>query len=386
MELSRIRLPGYGAILSDRPERQAEFATPANPPRHERSAGGFATSTALRPPARGQGRPSRDGAGGRPQARTRRAPGHRRGGASNRMKRIGLPGTDERLPAIGQGTWRMGESRRARTREVDALRLGLSLGLTLIDTAAVYGAGEAESIVGDAIADCREQVFVVTKVWPSHASAAALLASARASLRRLRTDRVDALLLHWPTRSVPLAETLGALAELRRSGLARHIGVSNFDRRWLERARAALPAGERLAIDQVPYSLGNRRAEIAVLPQARSDGQLVMAYSPLDRGRAARGDTCLEAIARRHDASPAQVALAWLIAGDGVVAIPKATRPDHVRANAAAADLLLTDEERQSIAAAHPPSGATDRLPILPPYAAFFRFAEAGLRLRHLRR
>lgn len=302
------------------------------------------------------------------------------------MKRIGLPGTDERLPAIGQGTWRMGESRRARTREVDALRLGLSLGLTLIDTAAVYGAGEAESIVGDAIADCREQVFVVTKVWPSHASAAALLASARASLRRLRTDRVDALLLHWPTRSVPLAETLGALAELRRSGLARHIGVSNFDRRWLERARAALPAGERLAIDQVPYSLGNRRAEIAVLPQARSDGQLVMAYSPLDRGRAARGDTCLEAIARRHDASPAQVALAWLIAGDGVVAIPKATRPDHVRANAAAADLLLTDEERQSIAAAHPPSGATDRLPILPPYAAFFRFAEAGLRLRHLRR
>jgi diketogulonate reductase-like aldo/keto reductase len=259
-------------------------------------------------------------------------------------------------PRIGQGTWGMGESRADRTREVEALRLGIALGLTLIDTAEFYAAGRAEAVVGDAVHDCRTSVVLVTKLWPSHAGRRDVWPAVRASLRRLRTDYLDMVLLHWPTRSVPLAETLAAFAELRAAGVVQAFGVSNFDLAWLERAAAALPPGERLACNQVRYSLRDRRAERAVLPYARRHGQVVMAYSPLGHGRLAAwpGFPQLARIAARRGVSPHQVALAWVADQPGVVAIPKAVQPAHVRDNAAAASLVLTPAERDAVAAAFP--------------------------------
>jgi diketogulonate reductase-like aldo/keto reductase len=274
------------------------------------------------------------------------------------VRRIAIPGSQARLPVIGQGTWRMGESRRERAREVEALRLGISLGMTLIDTAEMYGWGGAESVVGEAIRDCRDQVFVVTKVWPSHAGRRDAVASVRASLRRLGTDCVDAVLLHWPTRSVPLSETLRAFAELRAAGAVRHLGVSNMDGDWLAEAEAALPAGERLALHQVPYSLAERAAERDALPHARANGQVVMAYSPLGKGRLTSWPAypALREVAARRGVSPAQAALAWVVSRGGVVAIPKAVDPEHVRENAAAGSLELTPDEARALEAALGPA------------------------------
>jgi diketogulonate reductase-like aldo/keto reductase len=281
----------------------------------------------------------------------------------------------ERLPAIGQGTWGFGASRRDRHREVEALRLGFSLGMTLVDTAEVYAAGESESVVGEAIRDCREQVFVVTKVWPSHAQRDDVLISVHESLQRLRTDYIDLVLLHWPTRSVRLQETMAALNNLRTQGLIRRVGVSNFDADWLRRAVAASEPGAAPVVDQVPYSLIDRRAEAQVLPACRAGGQVVMAYSPFGhRGVDAwTRSNVLAAVARERGVSPSQVALNWLICQPGVVPIPKAARPEHVRDNAAAAAWRLTANEVARLGAAFPPRAGS--IPKLPQKNWFFELA-----------
>jgi aryl-alcohol dehydrogenase-like predicted oxidoreductase len=204
----------------------------------------------------------------------------------------------------------------------------------------------------------------------------------RGSLRRLRTDYLDAVLLHWPTRAVPLATTLGAFARLAAQGVIRCFGVSNFDVPWLEAAEAALPPGARVALHQVSYSLCDRRPEARVLPFAAARGQVVMAYSPLCRGRLPAGGGALEEVARARGVSPATVALAFLVSRPGVVAIPKAVRPEHVRANAAAGDLVLTPEELARLEAAFP-RGDRTALDTLPTSGWFFRLAWATIRVWH---
>lgn len=269
------------------------------------------------------------------------------------MRYLALPdGTS--LAAVGQGTWHMGEDRRRRTREVEALRLGIALGMTLIDTAEMYADGEAERIVGDAVRDVREQVFIVSKVWPSHADRAGVYAACRGSLKRLGIDRLDGYLLHWPARGVPLEETMAAFADLVRDGLTRFVGVSNFPLDWQTRARELLGPAVPLRFNQVPYSLGDRRIERTLLPACQTQGITVMAYAPLRRLPTPR--TALQAVADRRGATPEQVALAWCLSRPGVVAIPKAVDPDHVRQNAAAADLQLDGDELAALDQAYPPA------------------------------
>jgi len=303
------------------------------------------------------------------------------------MRQVTLVGAARTLPVIGQGTWGMGEARARRPAEVEALRLGISLGMTLIDTAQFYGAGGAEEVVGEAIADCRDQVFVITKLWPSNAGYAPALAAVRASLARLRLERVDALLLHWPVAPALLAGTLRAFAELQASGAVGFVGVSNFDARWLRAAGRAAPPDLRLAFNQVPYALANRRVEHAVLPFAQAHEQVLMAYGPLGHGRLPswRGYPALKALAATRGATPHQLALAFVTSRPGVVAIPKASSPAHVRSNAAAGDLALTPDEVTGLEAAFP--RGSDAAQWVPPASpTLFRLVLAVERLRLRRR
>ena len=245
------------------------------------------------------------------------------------------------VPVIGQGTWRMGESRRETARDAEALRLGIELGMTHIDTAEMYGDGSAERVVGEAIRGRRERVWVATKVWPSHASYAGTLKACEASLRRLGTDYVDLYLLHWPGQH-PIAETMRAMAELVRIGLARFVGVSNFDATQMRQAQAAL-GGVPLACNQVPYHFGNRAVEAEVLPWCEARGIAVVGYSPLS-GLGGRRSTVAR-VAERHGRTARQVALNFLTRRAPLFTIPKASDPAHVRENAAALDFTLTAEE-----------------------------------------
>lgn len=256
------------------------------------------------------------------------------------------------LPVLGQGTWNMGRSPVDRAAEVTALRLGLDLGMTVIDTAEMYADGGAEAVVGEAIAGRRERVFLVSKVLPQHASRRGTLQAAERSLRRLRTDCIDLYLLHWEGPH-PLADTLAAFGDLRQAGKIRHYGVSNFDLALLDRCRE-LPGGDAVFCNQVLYNLARRGIERRLLPACRRHGILLQAYSPLEQGRL-RAVPALAAVARRHGTDPMQVALAWTVRGDGVMAIPKSSHPDHVRANAAAADLRLTDQDLAELERAFPP-------------------------------
>ncbi len=287
------------------------------------------------------------------------------------------------LPVIGQGTWFMGDRRAQRAAEIDALRLGISLGMTLINTAEYYGAGGAEELIADAIADCRENVFVVTKIWPSHASASDVEATIRASCRRMRMPYVDMALLHWPTRSVPLAETVQGLRAARKAGLVRHIGVSNFDGAWLERLRASEQTTGELCANEVPYSLANRGIEHEILPEAEAHHRIVLAYSPLAHGRYAGWDQKpgLRAAADAHGASPLQIALAWTVQRTGVVALPKAVSPAHVRANAQAGDIVLSEDEMSSIDRDFPRMARPYR-PLLPANMALHRLALGAARMQ----
>lgn len=257
----------------------------------------------------------------------------------------------EPVPTCGLGTWMMGESEKKRAQEVAAIGLGLDLGMTLIDTAEMYGDGEAESIVGDAIGGRRDGLFIVSKVLPENASRKGTIAACERSLKRLRTDRIDLYLLHW-RGSTPLSHTLEAFADLQRTGKIRHWGVSNFDTDDMEEL-VALPGGDRCAVNQVLYNLKRRRIEYDLVPFCRARQIPIMAYSPIEQGRLL-GASVLQMVAGGHGATPAQVALAWLLAQDGTIVIPKAAKPEHVRDNIAALDLTLTAEDFADLDRAFP--------------------------------
>jgi diketogulonate reductase-like aldo/keto reductase len=245
------------------------------------------------------------------------------------------------VPALGQGTWMMGEVPARRTDEIAALREGLTLGMTLIDTAEMYGEGEAERLVGEAIAGRRDQAFLVSKAYPHNASAPRLRQSCEASLKRLGTDRLDLYLLHW-RGYVPLAETVEAMERLIEAGLIARWGVSNLDTHDMDELIAA--GGQACATDQILYNLSRRGPELDLFPWLACRSMPVMAYSPVEQGRLLSHRMLLD-IAQRHGASPAQVALAWLLRQPRILPIPKAASVNHVRDNRAAADLVLTHED-----------------------------------------
>ncbi|KTT71291.1 aldo/keto reductase [Sphingomonas sanguinis] len=252
------------------------------------------------------------------------------------MKTIRLPdGTT--VPALGQGTWMMAEDRRVRSEEIAALRDGIDLGLTLIDTAEMYADGESERLVGEAIQGKRDRVFLVSKAYPQNASHDRLPRACEASLERLGTDRLDLYLLHW-RGNVPLGETVVAMERLVEAGKILRWGVSNLDADDMEELVAS--GGEACATDQILYNLTRRGPEQDLLPWLAEHGIPTMAYSPVEQGRLV-GHAGLCSLADELGATPAQLALAWLLARDNVIAIPKAGRVTHVRDNRAAADLTL---------------------------------------------
>jgi diketogulonate reductase-like aldo/keto reductase len=267
------------------------------------------------------------------------------------MRSLALPSGD-RIPVLGQGTWRLGEIRARRDQEIAALRRGLEVGMNLIDTAEMYADGAAETLVGEAIAGRRDEVFLVSKVLPHHATRERTLQACRGSLRRLNTDRLDLYLLHWRGH-VPLAETVEAFIGLQADGLIRNWGVSNFDVADMDEL-AALPGGQGAATDQVLYNLSRRAPEFELFPLCEERGIPVMAYSPIEQGRIL-GNPVLRDIATRHDASPAQIALAWVLRRDNVCAIPRSSRPEHAYENRAALDIALARDDLVALDAEFPP-------------------------------
>ncbi len=256
------------------------------------------------------------------------------------------------VPVLGQGTWNMGEDANRRRDEIDALRCGLDHGMTLIDTAEMYGDGAAEELVGKAMRGRRDEVFLVSKVLPQNASRRGTIAACEQSLERLGTDRIDLYLLHW-RGAYPLAGTVAAFDELLRAGKIRQWGVSNLDLSDMTEL-AALPGGAAVATDQVLYNLMRRGIEYDLLPWCAQHAIPVMAYSPLEQNRVLDAPALLE-IAKRHGATPAQVALAWVLRHDGVIAIPKAGTPAHVEQNRAALDIVLSAQDLAALDRAFPP-------------------------------
>ena len=258
----------------------------------------------------------------------------------------------EVVPVLGQGTWHMAEVAHRRSEEISALRSGIELGLTLIDTAEMYADGGAEELVGEAIEGRRDDVVLVSKVLPQNATRRGTVAACERSLQRLRTDRIDLYLLHW-RESVPLRETLAGFRELVESGKIRYWGVSNFDLSDMEEL-LALPGGMGVASDQVLYNLTRRGIEYDLLPWCMQRKIPIMAYSPIEQGRLLRNAE-MRRVAERHDATPAQIALAWVLRRDHVIAIPKAGTAAHVRENRAALDLHLLEQDLASLDRAFPP-------------------------------
>ena len=261
------------------------------------------------------------------------------------------------VPVIGQGTWQIADRGAQAKRSVESLRLGIELGLNHIDTAEMYGDGRAEEVVGQAIAGLkREKLFIVSKVLPQNASYRGTMRACEASLRRLHIDYLDVYLLHWQSR-FPIEETMGALEELVDQGKIRALGVSNFDVEDLEEARSALRR-HPIACNQVLYHLQDRAMEARLLAYCASHHIALVAYSPLGQGdfpspRSQHGKV-LARVAERHQATPQQVALAFLTREPRTFAIPKASNPAHVRENAAAGDLALKPEDIAEIDAAFP--------------------------------
>jgi diketogulonate reductase-like aldo/keto reductase len=273
---------------------------------------------------------------------------------------ISLPG-GETVMALGQGTWHMGESAGRRKQEVAALRLGLELGLSLIDTAEMYANGVAEEIVGEAFAGRRDDIFIVSKVLPENATRRGTVAACERSLKRLKTDRIDLYLLHW-RGSPPLADTLAAFATLMNDGKIRHWGVSNFDAD--DMAELWSLGGDAVATNQVLYNLTRRGIEHDLVPACRKRHVPIMAYSPIEQGRLLR-HRALKEIGDRHGATPAQVALAWLLQQDGTIVIPKSSNDAHVRENRAAASVKLTAADLAALDAAFPPPKGPHTLEML---------------------
>ena len=260
--------------------------------------------------------------------------------------------TGEKVPVLGLGTWRMGERKSERAAEVAAIKLGLELGIRLIDTAEMYGEGVAEEIVGEAMGGQRNEIYLVSKVYPHNASRKGAIAACERSLKRLRTDRLDLYLLHW-RGSHPLAETVEAFETLKKAGKIRSWGVSNLDASDLDEL-AGVPNGGNCISDQVLYHLGSRGIEWQLLPKCQKAKIMVMAYSPLGQGPLLR-KPALGKVASKHGCDPAAVALAWVLRHPGMITIPKATQPEHVRANLRALDLELDAEDLAALDAAFPP-------------------------------
>lgn len=270
------------------------------------------------------------------------------------MRQVRLP-CGESVPVLGQGTWNLGDAPARRQEEITALRRGLDLGLALVDTAEMYGNGRSEKLVGEAIAGRRDEVFLVSKVFPQNASHRLMPRSCEASLRRLGVETIDLYLLHWPG-GVPLAETVDAFENLQRAGKIRHWGVSNFDTDGMQ-ALWKLPGGDRAQANQVLYNLGERGIEWDLAPWQRRRGVPVMAYSPFDQGRLLRKRPLAD-FARRHGMTASQVAIAWLLAQDGVIAIPKTGTHARLQENAAALAHPLTGEQLRELDALYaPPDG-----------------------------
>lgn len=267
------------------------------------------------------------------------------------MKTIRLP-SGEQVPALGMGTWNIGDRRASRAEEIATLQLGLDLGLRLIDTAEMYGEGASESLIGEAIKGRRDEVFLVSKVYPHNASRKGTVAACERSLRRLLTDRIDLYLLHW-RGNVPLAETLEAFLTLQAAGKIRHFGVSNFDTADMQEIMA-LPGAEALATNQVLYNLTRRGVEWDLRPWCRKQGIPLMAYSPIEQARLLENRRLLS-FAQEHGITPAQAALGWLLAQDEVIVIPKTGRRDRLRENIAALDCRLSAAQLAELDQLFPP-------------------------------
>jgi diketogulonate reductase-like aldo/keto reductase len=277
------------------------------------------------------------------------------------MKTVALSDS-AKVPALGLGTWGMGDRSTRGADIVAALRLGLDLGMTLIDTAEMYGDGGAEEIVGEAVKGRREKVFIVSKVYPHNAGWKKIVAACDRSLKRLGTDRLDLYLLHW-RGDVPLLETVEGFEALHAAGKIRRWGVSNFDVADLEELWL-LPGGKACATNQVLYNLSRRGIEPALMPWCREHRVPIMAYSPIEQGKLL-GKPALQEIAAARHVTTAQVALAWLLRQEGVIVIPKAADPGHVRDNRAALDLALTETELAALDRAFPKPRHEGRLEML---------------------
>ena len=268
-----------------------------------------------------------------------------------RPPKVTLP-SGERLPALGLGTWRLGERRRQRDEEIATIRFAIELGLCLIDTAEMYGDGRTEVLVGEAIAGRRSRVFLVDKVLPDHATRAGTIAACEESLRRLKTDRIDLYLLHWKG-DIPLAETVRGFQALVRSGKIRYWGVSNFGVPEMEEL-LAVPGGGAVAADQVLYNLARRGIEFDLVPLLRRQKIPVIAYSPLEQAKLLR-DSRLEGFAQRHGLTPSQAALGWLLSHEDVIVIPKTGNRERLREDAETLDRPLTPAQLDELDRLFPP-------------------------------
>lgn len=266
------------------------------------------------------------------------------------------------MPVLGLGTWKMGELARYHEAEVTALRHGLELGITLIDTAEMYGEGGAEKVVAEAIEGRRDQVFLVSKVYPHNASRKRMIEACERSLQRLNTDYLDLYLLHW-RGSVPLAETLEVFQTLKQAGKIRAYGVSNFDVGDMEKV-VQLPGGDAIATNQVLYNLTRRGIEWDLLPWCRQYGMPIMAYSPVEQGRLL-SHRALQAVAQRKGVTAAQIAIAWLLNQENVIVIPKSSSPTHVEENYAALNIKLDPEDLRQLDEAFPPPASRVALEVL---------------------
>lgn len=281
---------------------------------------------------------------------------------------------------LGQGTWRMGESKRTRAGEVAALRLGIELGMSLIDTAEMYGDGGAEKVVAEAIHGQQQDVFIVTKVYPHNASCKKLPEACERSLKRLHIDTIDLYLLHWRERTPPLQETVETFEKLRAAGKIKRWGVSNFDVDDMEQL-LLLESGRKCAANQVLYNLENREIEFDLLPfltsyiksaerwirrgEPETSYIPLMAYSPVGHSGNLLRNSTLKKLANNHNATPAQIALAWVLRQPNVIAIPKASMESHVRENAASLGIKLTKEDLADLDREFPPPKSKKSLPML---------------------
>ena len=277
------------------------------------------------------------------------------------MKTVTLP-CGERVPALGMGTWHMGDDPKLRREEIATLRMGIETGAALIDTAEMYGDGRAEELVGESIAGRREHVFLVSKVLPSNASSRGTVAACERSLRRLKTDRLDLFLLHWHG-NIPFRETVEGFVRLQSSGKIRHFGVSNLDLAEMQ-AWWDTPGGRAIQTNQLLYNLSRRGIEWDLVPWLREHRVPVMAYSPIEQGRLLETKELID-FCRRHGLTPPQAALAWLLSHEDVIVIPKTSRRERLKENLAAVDQSLTPEQLSELDRIFPPPSSAQPLEML---------------------